>query len=212
MSSEDLMGESPNSIANLESDKDWLGQEIDSLLSQPADPAILERINREHEVLKELSQKAVTVLSGEEALRLISGQHLTYAEAPQHFARWWNSIDPTTQQEVNATAEDFENLTDYQWRCLTASGGSVLNATKETLGIKSLFAQMQAGMPKIDEEQFTSLWIDAVRRRKILSRGRERSPVKSFRLYRECAGAVRLGSKMRLIAGAFPIRRLVLSR
>jgi hypothetical protein len=34
--------------------------------------------------------------------------------------------------------------------------------------------------------------------------------VMSFRLYRECAGAVRLGSKMRLIAGAFPIRRLVL--
>jgi len=38
------------------------------------------------------------------------------------------------------------------------------------------------------------------------------APVKSFRLYRECTGAVRLGSKMRLIAGAFPIRRLVLSR
>jgi hypothetical protein len=35
---------------------------------------------------------------------------------------------------------------------------------------------------------------------------------KSFRLYRECAGAVRLGSKMMLIAEAFPIRRLVLSR
>ena len=55
-----------------------------------------------------------------------------------------------------------------------------MNASKETLGIKSLYAQMQAGMPKIDEEQFTTLWIDAVKRRKVLKRGRERSPVKSY--------------------------------
>jgi len=35
---------------------------------------------------------------------------------------------------------------------------------------------------------------------------------KSLRLYRECAGAVRLENEMRLIAGAFPIQRLELSR
>jgi hypothetical protein len=36
--------------------------------------------------------------------------------------------------------------------------------------------------------------------------------VMSFRLYRECDGARELGSKINPIAGAFPIRRLVLSR
>jgi len=130
--------------------------------------------------MKKESQEAVTELSGEEAFRLISGQRLTYADAPQYFERWWNSIDSATQQEINATAEDFEDLTDYQWRCFTSSGGPVMNATKDTLGIKSFYAQLQADMPKIDEEQFTSLWIDAVQRRKILKRGRERSTVKSF--------------------------------
>ena len=39
----------------------------------------------------------------------------------------------------------------------------------------------------------------------------EISPVKSFRLYRECDGARELGSEINPIAGAFPIRRLVLS-
>ena len=34
----------------------------------------------------------------------------------------------------------------------------------------------------------------------------------SFRLYRECGGARELGSEINPIAGAFPIRRLVLSR
>jgi len=36
--------------------------------------------------------------------------------------------------------------------------------------------------------------------------------VMSFRLYRECGGARELGSEINPIAGAFPIRRLVLSR
>jgi hypothetical protein len=40
----------------------------------------------------------------------------------------------------------------------------------------------------------------------------EITPVKSFQLYRECTGAARLCSKVKLIAGAFPIRRLVMSR
>lgn len=35
---------------------------------------------------------------------------------------------------------------------------------------------------------------------------------KSFGLYRECAGDVRVESKSRLIAGAFPIQPLALSR
>jgi hypothetical protein len=35
---------------------------------------------------------------------------------------------------------------------------------------------------------------------------------KFFRLYQECAGAVRLESRIGLIAGASPIRRLELSR
>ena len=130
--------------------------------------------------MKQESQEAVTELSGEEAFRLISGQRLTYADAPQYFKRWWNSIDPATQQEINVIAEDFEDLNDYQWKCFTSSGGPVMNATKDTVGIKTLYAQMQAGMPKIDEAQFTSLWMDAVQRRKILKRGRERSAVKCF--------------------------------
>ena len=63
---------------------------------------------------------------------------------------------------------------------MTAAGGSVLNATKETLGIKSLYAQFQANMPKIPEERFTSLWIEAVQCRKVLRGGQKRSAVKCF--------------------------------
>ena len=183
MSSEDFIGDRPESIADLESSEQGLREKIDALFSQPMDPAILERVNREREDLEMLSRKAVTELSGDEALRLIwnqPNQPLGYTDAPQHFELWWKSIDPATQKEVNFAAEDFEDLTDYQYKCLTSSGGSVMNATKGTLGVRGLYAQMHASMPKITEERFASLWIDAVRRRTILKRGRQRSVVKSF--------------------------------
>jgi hypothetical protein len=180
MSSEVLISDRSESNTDLESSKQWLSQEIDSLFRQPTDPAILERIRSEHHELERLSEKTLTELSGEEALRLISGQQLSDSEAPQLFDRWWKSIDLATQKEVNVAAEDFEDLTDYQRKCFTSSGGLVMNAAKETFGLRTLWAQLQAGMPKITEEQFTGLWIDAVRRRKVLKRGCERFIVKSF--------------------------------
>jgi hypothetical protein len=39
-----------------------------------------------------------------------------------------------------------------------------------------------------------------------------RATDKTCRLYRECAGGVVVESRVRVIAGAFPIRRLELSR
>jgi hypothetical protein len=111
---------------------------------------------------------------------LIWGKQVNYADVPKLFEQWWKSVHPETQKEINVAAEDFEDLTDYQWRCLTSSGGLVMNATKETFGLKSLYTQFQANMPKITQERFESLWIEAARRRKILKRGSERSAVKSF--------------------------------
>jgi hypothetical protein len=170
----------PASFGDFELCKEQVRKEIDFDLSQPIDPAILEKVNREREELERLSQKPVTELSGDEALPLILGKQLNYAEAPKLFERWWKSVDPDRQKEINVAAEDFEDLTDYQWKCFTLGGGSAINATKETLGIKSMYAQLQANMPKITEELFTSLWIDAARHRKILKQGRQHSAVKSF--------------------------------
>ncbi len=180
MPREDLTSDIPESFADLESSQEQVKREIDFDLSQPCAPAILKKMRREREELERLSQKPLPELSGEEALQLIWGKQLNYAEASELFELWWKSIDHTTQREINTAAENFEDLTDYQWKSLTSAGGTVMNATKETFGIRSLYERFQADMPKITPEQFTSLRNDAIRRRKILLRGHQRSAVTCF--------------------------------
>jgi hypothetical protein len=180
MRPDDPAAADPKFIEDIDSSQEQLHKEVEAVFNQPIDPTIVEKMNRENEKLERLSQKVLAELGGDEAFRLIWGKQLNYAEASDLFELWWKSVDPATQNEINVATEDFEDFPNYCWKCLTSSGGSVMNATKETLGINSLYGQFQAAMPKITEERFTTLWIAAVRRCKILKRGRERSALKSF--------------------------------
>ena len=151
--------------------------ELRRLLEQAPDPATLERIRCEKNQLNELAAKPVSTLSGEEARRLITGRNWSYADAPGLFQLWWRSVDKDTQKQINVAAEDFEDVRDYFWKSMK---GPVLNATRATLGLKTLYAQFQQQLPKISESQFVRLWLAAERRSTIKRRGRQRSEVKTF--------------------------------
>ena len=147
------------------------------LLKQPPDAKILNSIRRKEEQLKELADKPLSSLSGQEAFLLIRGTNLAYADAPDLFRLWWGSLDKGTQKQINIAAEDFADPSDYVWKSLQ---GPVLNATQATLGVKPLHAQLQQQLPKIDQAQFERLWVEGKQRSTKLSRGKHRSTVKIF--------------------------------
>jgi hypothetical protein len=70
MQPDDPASNDPESTQPPENSREWLRKEIEVILGQPIDPAIVEKRNRELQELARLSQKAVPELSGDEALRL----------------------------------------------------------------------------------------------------------------------------------------------
>jgi hypothetical protein len=147
------------------------------LLERPPDPAALQRIRREKGELSALATRDINTLSGQQAWQLIRGRNLLYTDAPAYFELWWRSVDADTQQQINVAAEDFEELQDYWWKSME---GPVLNATQATLGLKTIYAQLQQQLPKISEPEFGRLWLAAERRGTIKKRGKQRSVVKTF--------------------------------